>query len=163
MLGGEEYMAGRYAQVKDDPKVVQMPGTEQADELSEEDVKKQSKDNRPRGLRSDERRVWDRVVPEFIRAGRFKPLYIDFFRNYCVVVARMESSLEYLNQDSVGWKYTTEGRNGIQHKTRPEAAQYNDDWRKWNSMVNQLGMSPATDQRFHNLQPDLFSDDPYGA
>jgi len=130
--------------------------------FSDEDVKKQAKKSRPRGLSKPEQLVWNRVVPEFIRAGRFKPLYIDFFKNYSVVVARMEKFLEYLNREGVGWKYSTEGRNGVQHKTRPEAAQYNDDWRKWNSMVNQLGMSPATDMRFHNLQPDLFSDDPYG-
>ena len=162
VLGGESNMAGRYPEVKDKSNVIQMPGVGDQKELSDDEIKKKSKEARPRGLRKDEQRVWDRVVPEFIRAGRFKPLYFEFFKNYCVVVSRMDRFLEYLDQENVGWKYTTEGRNGIQEKTRSEASQYNDDWRKWNTMVNQLGMSPATDQRFHNLQPDLFGDDPYG-
>lgn len=154
-------MAGRYPTVKENDtasNVVSLPGVDQK-AVSSEEAQAKSSNHRPRGLSKDQRKIWDRVVPEFILEGRFKPIYIEFFKNYCVVVARMEAALEYLDESE--WKYTTHGRNGVQHKTRPEAAQYNDDWRKWNSMVNQIGMSPATDQRFHNLQPDLFND-PYG-
>jgi P27 family predicted phage terminase small subunit len=151
-------MAGRYASIPAQSNVVEFPNSGEKKELTDAEVKKQSRSARPRSLSKDEQQVWDRVVPEMIRAGRFKPLYIEFFKNYSIVVARMELFLEYLNKDGTGWKYSTEGRNGVQHKTRPEAAQYNDDWRKWNSMINQMGMSPATDQRFHNMQPDLFDD-----
>lgn len=152
-------MAGRYPALKEDPKVVQFPGTAASDskkELTPQELRKLAREHKPRGLTKEQQAVWNRVMPEFIQAGRFKTLYIEFFRMYCVTVARMEENLEYLER--AGWKYTTEGRNGTQHKTRPEAAQYNDDWRKWNSMVNQIGMSPATDQRFHGIQPDLFDD-----
>jgi P27 family predicted phage terminase small subunit len=154
-------MAGRYPDVKKDDaisNVVSLPGVDLGS-ISNEEAQAKSAGYRPRGLSKDQRKVWDRVVPEFILEGRFKAIYIEFFKNYCVVVARMEKALNYLEMHD--WKYVTVGRNGEQHKTRPEAAQYNDDWRKWNSMVNQIGMSPATDQRFHNLQPDLFND-PYG-
>ncbi len=152
-------MGGRYPVVEEASNVVQLPGTEEKNiDISDDDAKKQAKEFRPRGLSTAERKVWDRVVPEFVKAGRFKPLYQDFIKNYCVVVARMDKFLEDLDEN--GWKYTTHGRNGVQHRPRPEAAQYNDDWRKWNTLVNQLGMSPATDQRFHNIQPDMFND-PY--
>lgn len=153
-------MPGRYPDVKQDvsvSNVVSLPGVDQ-NSMSGEDAQVKSTEYRPRGLSKEQRKVWDRVVPEFILEGRFKNIYVEFFKNYCVVVARMEAALVYLEAND--WKYITVGRNGEQHKTRPEAAQYNDDWRKWNSMVNQIGMSPATDQRFHNLQPDLFND-PY--
>lgn len=154
-------MAGRYPKVADTSNVTQLPGTEQKDTLSEDDILKTTKDHMPSKLAKDERVVWRRLVPELIRENRFKPLYVDFLKEYCVVVARMERFLEYLDDPSVGWKYITEGRNGTQEKNRSEAGQYNDDWRKWNSLVNQLGLSPATDQKFHSLQPDLFGQDPY--
>ena len=156
-------MSGRYPEVKEGGNVVSFPasGAVEDKQLTLPDAKKQSKQYKPRGLKKDEQKVWDRVVPEIILAGRFKPFFVEFFKNYAVVVARMETFLEFLNDEANGWNYTTCGRNGEQHKTRPEAAQYNDDWRKWNSMINQMGMSPATDQRFHSLQPDLFGNDPY--
>ncbi|MBH0088610.1 MULTISPECIES: P27 family phage terminase small subunit [unclassified Pseudoalteromonas] len=103
-----------------------------------------------------EQQIWNSDIPEYVKINRFKPHYIRFFKEYCIVIARMEAALTYLDENN--WKYTTEGRNGIQHKTRPEVSQYNDDWRKLNSLINQIGGSPATDQRFNNLQPGLFDD-----
>ncbi|WP_165744280.1 P27 family phage terminase small subunit [Pseudoalteromonas sp. Z9A6] len=152
-------MAGRYPAVVADTanKVVQFPKTtEQSAEISDKDAKKLAIKSRPRGMSKAEQVVWNNDIPEYVKINRFKPHYIRFFKEYCVVVARMEASVAYLEDQ--GWKYTTEGRNGIQHKTRPEVSQYNDDWRKFNSLINQLGGSPATDQRFNNLQPGLFDD-----
>jgi len=152
-------MAGRYPAVVADTanKVVQFPKTtEQSAEMSDKDAKKLAIKSRPRGMSKAEQVVWNNDIPEYVKINRFKPHYIRFFKEYCVVVARMEAAVAYLEDQ--GWKYTTEGRNGIQHKTRPEVSQYNDDWRKFNSLINQLGGSPATDQRFNNLQPGLFDD-----
>jgi len=152
-------MAGRYPAVVADTanKVVQFPKTtEQSAEMSDKDAKKLAIKSRPRGMSKAEQVVWNNDIPEYVKINRFKPHYIRFFKEYCVVVARMEAAVAYL--EDKGWKYTTEGRNGIQHKTRPEVSQYNDDWRKFNSLINQLGGSPATDQRFNNLQPGLFDD-----
>ncbi len=152
-------MAGRYPAVVADTanKVVQFPKTtEQSAEMSDKDAKKLAIKSRPRGMSKAEQVIWNNDIPEYVKINRFKPHYIRFFKEYCVVVARMEAAVAYLEDQ--GWKYTTEGRNGIQHKTRPEVSQYNDDWRKFNSLINQLGGSPATDQRFNNLQPGLFDD-----
>lgn len=152
-------MAGRYPAVVADTanKVVQFSKTtEQSAEMSDKDAKKLAIKSRPRGMSKAEQVVWNNDIPEYVKINRFKPHYIRFFKEYCVVVARMEAAVAYLEDQ--GWKYTTEGRNGIQHKTRPEVSQYNDDWRKFNSLINQLGGSPATDQRFNNLQPGLFDD-----
>ncbi|WP_288985796.1 P27 family phage terminase small subunit [uncultured Pseudoalteromonas sp.] len=124
--------------------------------MSDKDAKKLAIKSRPRGMSKAEQVIWNNDIPEYVKINRFKPHYIRFFKEYCVVVARMEAAVAYLEDQ--GWKYTTEGRNGIQHKTRPEVSQYNDDWRKFNSLINQLGGSPATDQRFNNLQPGLFDD-----
>lgn len=152
-------MAGRYPDVKEQKNnVVDFPGAATDTKIDIDKARDIARENRPKGMSAAERKVWDASIPEVILAGRFKPLYRDFFQQYCVVVARMKDFLKFLDDPENGWKYTTYGRNGTQHKTRPEASQYNDDWRKWNSMINQIGMSPATDQRFHNLQPDLFDD-----
>ena len=148
--------------MKDDNKtVVSFPGASSSKKLTAAEAKKQARKHCPRGMKPDAKKVCDRTVPEMILANRFKPIHIEFFRNYSVVVARMEKFLEFLEDEDNGWKYTTTGRSGVQHKTRPEAAQYNDDWRKWNTMVNQMGASPATDLKFQTMQPDLFGDDPY--
>lgn len=152
-------MSGRYpAPVEDKTTIVPFPGNDQKKEISDDDAKLLAKQSRPRGLSKEQQKIWDNDVPAYVKINRFKPHYIRFFKEYCIVVARMESTLDYLNSPDVGWKYTTIGRNGEQHKSRPEVAQYNDDWRKLNSLINQIGGSPATDQRFNNLQPDLFDD-----
>jgi phage terminase small subunit len=146
----------RYQQTEASKNVVQFPVADQQVAKSEAEIKKDTKAFKPRGLSREQQKVWERTVPEFIRIGRFKSYYVDFFREYCVVVCRMETFLIYLELE--GWKYTTEGRNGEQHRPRPEAAQYNDDWKKWKWLTEQLGMSPAADERFHSMQPDLFDD-----
>ncbi|MBG9991590.1 P27 family phage terminase small subunit [Pseudoalteromonas sp. NZS37] len=151
-------MAGRYPAVAEDTtnKVVKFPNAAENKEISDKDAKKIAIKSRPRGMSKAEQQVWNNDMPEYVKINRFKPHYVRFFKEYCIVIARMEAALAYLEEHD--WKYTTEGRNGIQHKTRPEASQYNDDWRKLNSLINQIGGSPATDQRFNNLQPGLFDD-----
>ena len=153
-------MSGRYPSVaeKNDDKVVQFPGTEEKAEMSDKEAKKIAIQSRPRGMSKPEQKVWEMDVPAYVKIDRIKPHFTRFFREYCVVIARMEETKAFLDQEDVGWTYTTVGRNGAQHKNRPEVAQYNDDWRKLNSLINQIGGSPATDQRFNNLQPGLFDD-----
>jgi len=153
-------MAGRYPTVaeKFDDKVVQFPGADQTANISDDDAKSVAVKSRPRGMSKAEQRIWENDIPEYVKINRFKNHYIRFFREYCVVIARMEDIKSYLDKADIGWTYTTQGRNGAQHKSRPEVAQYNDDWRKLNSLINQIGGSPATDQRFNNLQPSLFDD-----
>lgn len=149
---------GRYPAIKEKPSnVVGFPGANEK-QISDSEVKQICKLHKPRGLSKPQQRVWDRTLPEVIRAGRFKPLYVDFYKQYAVTVERMERLLDFLDHPDNGWKYTTQGRNGTQHRPRPEAAQFNDDFRKWQSLQNQIGMSPATDQRFTNMQPDLFDE-----
>lgn len=148
------FMAGRYRNVEDsDKKVVSIPGLSDR-ELSDDEAKKKSDELMPDYLSDTQAKAWNERIPEFVKAGRAKKLYVDFFVEYIRVVLRMQELLSYCEEN--GWKYVTEGRNGEQHRPRPEAGQYNDDWRKWNSMCNQMGLSPATDQRFNDVQPDLF-------
>ncbi len=112
---------------------------------------------KPRGLTRDEKKVWDRIAPELSRLGRLKPHYVDFISQYCIVKVRMDRLRSEL--DAKEWVYITTGRHGVQYKAHPEVAQLNDDFRKWNSLVAQLGISPATELRFNDRQGSLFDDE----
>jgi P27 family predicted phage terminase small subunit len=114
-------------------------------------------ENLPDDLGKLEQKVWLRLVPELSKQGRFKKHFADFICQYCIVKVRMDGWRVYLDEND--WSYVTSGRHGQQHKSRPEVAQLNDDWRKWNSLVAQLGLSPATELRFNDKQGSLFPDD----
>lgn len=152
-------MAGRYPSADN---VAQHPAFEEGAAASAENHEKHlaiAAGLCPDGLDTARRRVWDRVAPELSKAGRLKPLFIDFVAEYCEIKVRMDQARAYLDSEGIGWKYKTVGRHGHQLKARPEVAQYNDDWRKWNTLVNQLGLSPATELRFNDRQGSLFDDD----
>lgn len=154
-------MAGRY---KNETAVAKHPAFEQgAAAASENDQlhKDRAKSLKPRGLGREEKKVWDRVAPELSKLGRLKPHYVDFIQEYCVVKVRMDRLREDMDQEDRGWVYKTTGRHGVQIKSRPEVAQLNDDWRKWNSLVAQLGISPATELRFNDRQGGLFDGDDF--
>lgn len=153
-------MAGRYKESA----IARHPKFEEAQAASAENDqlhKDRAKQMKPRGLTRDEKKVWDRIAPELSRLGRLRPHYVDFIEQYCVVKVRMDDLRSFLDDED--WSYATSGRHGIQHKSRPQVAQLNDDWRKWNSLVAQLGLSPATELRFNDKQGGLFDDDEFGA
>jgi P27 family predicted phage terminase small subunit len=149
-------MAGRYPQST----VAKHPAYEQGaaavadnDEVHKERAKKLL----PRGMSTNEKRVWNRIAPELSKLGRLKKHYVDFVQEYCIIKVRIDDARAEL--DEIEWTYVTTGRHGTQRKSRPEVAQYNDDWRKWNSLVAQIGLSPATELRFNDKQGSLFEDE----
>ncbi|QEY15476.1 hypothetical protein D0C16_05505 [Cellvibrio sp. KY-GH-1] len=153
-------MVGRYSEnvVAKHPAFDQ--GAAAAAENEEAHIQR-AKELMPRGMNADEKRVWNRIAPELSRLGRLKKHFVDFVQEYCVVKVRMDATRCQLDKDN--WTYITTGRHGVQHKSRPEVAQLNDDWRKWNSLVAQLGLSPATELRFNDRQGSLFGDDEFGS
>ena len=151
-------MAGRY---KETP-VAKHPAYDQGKAAIDENKKQHAaaaRKLRPRTLSREEKKVWDRVAPCLSSLGRLKPHYVDFIAEYCVIKVRLDGLRKQL--DEVDWSYITTGRHGVQHKSRPEVAQLNDDWRKWNSLIAQLGLSPATELRFNDRQGSLFDDDDF--
>lgn len=150
-------MVGRYA---NDSNVVTHPNATAGAEhqaLTDEQVRDKAAELMPNDLTEGEQAVWMRVVPELYNANRVKGLYLDFIAQYCVVKCRLDALRADLDEQD--WTYITTGRHGMQVKSRPEVAQLNDDWRKWNSLVAQLGLSPATELRFNSKQGSLFNDD----
>lgn len=152
-------MAGRYPESN----VAKHPAYDQgkaATEGNEESHIERAKSLMPKGLSAAEKRVWMRLAPELSKAGRLKKLFVDFIHEYCIVKVRMDTTR--MSLDNTEWTYVTTGRHGTQYKSRPEVAQFNDDWRKWNSLVAQMGTSPATELRFNDKQGSLFGDDEFG-
>jgi len=112
---------------------------------------------RPDDLLTDaELKVWDRIAPELAMLGRLKAHFVDALCEYCRVVRRLSDARQYLDKND--WNYVIEGRNGEQHKSRPEVAQLNDDWRKWRSLVGEFGLAPAAERGMQSGQGDLFDD-----
>lgn len=153
-------MAGRYPQggnVAVHPAAAQ---NEQAAAEKEAEIARLVKDLRPRGISKEERRVWDRVAPDLARASRLKPLFVDYVLEYCRTKVEMDELRQFIGKH--GRTYTAQGRNGRQIKNYPEVGQLREVQRFWNSMVAQLGMSPATELRFNDKQGSLFDDDEFG-
>lgn len=150
-------MAGRY---KNESNVATHPSVLSAEQDHEKHVGI-AKELMPADLSPEEQNVWMRIATELSKLQRLRRHFVDFVAEYCIVKVRMDNWREKLGDD---WSYTTTGRHGAQHKSRPEVAQLNDDWRKWNSLVAQLGLSPATELRFNDKQGSLdFGDEEFGS
>lgn len=145
-------MAGRYKESN----VAQLPSVEH-DKAHHERHLAIAKDLTPDELGKSEQKVWLRLAPELSKQGRLKRHFVDFIAEYCIVKVRLDGWRVHLDKND--WTYETVGRHGVQMKSRPEVAQLNDDWRKWNSLVAQLGLSPATELRFNDKQGNLFDDE----
>jgi phage terminase small subunit len=107
-------------------------------------------------LSEKELKVWDRIAPHLAMLGRLKPHFVDALAEYCRIVRRLSDARAYLDESE--WTYVVSGRNGLQHKSRPEVAQLNDDWRKWRSLVGEFGLAPAAERGMQSGQGDIFDD-----
>ncbi|GAB3099753.1 P27 family phage terminase small subunit [Aestuariicella hydrocarbonica] len=150
-------MAGRYKQSATVSQHPAAAANEKAAADKEKEIAELVKQLCPRGISKDERRVWSRVAPDLARVGRLKPLFVDYVLEYCRTKVEMDELRQFIVDNDR--TYIVDGRNGEQIKNRPEVGQLNEVKRFWNSMVAQLGMSPATELRFNDKQGSLFDDD----
>lgn len=113
----------------------------------------------PENIKEKEAYIWSRLGPYLVKESRLKAIFVDAFHEYCIVRVRLEEAREYLDEND--WEYVVTGRNGAQHKSRPQVAQLNDDWRKWKSLVGEFGLGPNAEKTMANVgavQTDLFND-----
>jgi len=120
------------------------------------DADGRARDLRPHGLGKAVIKVWDRLAPELILLGRLKAHHVDAFEEYCRIMVRLREARDYLDDNE--WTYVTTGRHGSQHKSRPEVAQLNDDWRKWRSLTASFGLTPSDERGLNAAQGELFDD-----
>ena len=115
-------------------------------------------DLKPFDLSEYEARVWDRIAPQLAMQERLKPHFVDTVAEYCRALMRMRSLRMTLHDE--GETYTVKGRNGEQHKSRPEVAQLNETWRQWRNLTAALGLTPADERGLAAGNGDLF-DNPF--
>lgn len=128
---------------------------------------------RPKGLKGELRREWDRVARMLAEptVDRLKPRFVDVITEYCRVIVRMrhlraafENAAKKLAEKTGGEPdplmaeiiRIENGRNGPQVKSHPHVAQLNEAWRQWRSCVAMLGLSPADERNLMPGQGDLF-------
>ena len=107
---------------------------------------------KPDWLDEDEAKVWDKLAPLASFSGRLTEQFAEAFGEYCCLRVRIITVRRELNK--TGWYYTTEGRHGEQRKAKPEATQYNDDYRKWQALSSKFGMTPGSVKNLKVVEPE---------
>ncbi|MGE3932370.1 MAG: phage terminase small subunit P27 family [Rhodospirillaceae bacterium] len=104
------------------------------------------------------KREWDRIVPELAKFGFASVFDVQQLVGYCMAVAiahRAWSTLDPLKDLT----YSTTGRQGLVHRTKPEVAILNESLRTIRSIGSEFGLSPAARVRLKGTaQGDFFDD-----
>lgn len=105
---------------------------------------------RPEGLVGELRWTFDRLALPLCHptVDRLNPGNVFMFTMLCRVVVRHERIA--LELDDLGETYESKTRNGIQVKSRPEVAQFNETLRQIRAMANDFGMTPAAQRGLSN-------------
>lgn len=104
--------------------------------------------------------MWNRLLPPLIKYVGLTILDWPKFEMYCASYGRYRQAQMALCADGViSTTYTTRGRNGTQHKTRPEYHQMLEEVRLMHSLGAEMGLSPSARARLKGLaQGDLFDE-----
>jgi len=108
-------------------------------------------------LENDELEVWDRIAPLLAAHDYLNDMFIDSLVEYCRVICELDSTVKFLREN--GKTYSSETRNGLQIKSRPEVGQLNELRRMLRSYVSDFGLTPQARKQLETLQADLFDDD----
>ena len=108
-------------------------------------------------LEKNELAVWDRLAPLLAAHDYLNDLFVDTLVEYCRVVCEINDIVVYLREH--GKTYSTETRNGLQLKSRPEVGQLNELRRMLRSYVSDFGLSPAARKQLESVQMDMFEND----
>ncbi len=99
----------------------------------------------PEGLNAAHREIYRRLALPLCHPtrDRLNEGNIFMFHQLVRVVARHERLLIAIED---GETYTTETRDGIQQKSKPEVAQVNETFRQIRALAGEFGMTPATER-----------------
>lgn len=111
---------------------------------------------KPVGLTEEEEVLWDDIAPELFKLGRLKTHFVHAVHEYVAALARLRNYRKVLKEN--GETYEVDGRNGVQVKSVPEIAQYNESWRQWRALATDLGLTPASERGLGGAIRDLFDD-----
>ena len=127
-------------------------------DLTDEDYAEANRLRPSSRLEPDELAIWDRIAPLLAAHDYLNDLFIDSLVEYCRVICELDQTVKYLRDN--GKTYSSETRNGIQFKSRPEVGQLNELRRMLRSYVSDFGLTPQARKQLEAVQADLFNDDP---
>lgn len=112
---------------------------------------------KPPGLSESEDWLWGEIAPELFKLGRLKAHFVHAVHEYVAVLSRLRNLREFLNSEGLSYEPGT-GRAGKLKKAYPEVAQYNESWRQWRALANDLGLNPQAERGLGGAIRDLFDD-----
>lgn len=102
--------------------------------------------------------LWTDLVPQLGRWVGLSELDLVGLELLCAAYGRMHAALDKLKELN-STTYETKGRNGLQHKTRPQLLHVHAEHALIKSLMAEFGLSPAARVRLKGIaQGDLFDD-----
>lgn len=126
-------------------------------DLTDDDHKEANRLRPSDRLESNELAVWDRIAPLLAAHEYLNDMFVDSLVEYCRVICDIDETVKFLRDK--GKTYSSETRNGMQIKSRPEVGQLNELRRMLRSYVSDFGLTPQARKQLEAVQADLFSDD----
>lgn len=128
-----------------------------ANDLTDEDYAESTRLRPDARLEPEELAIWDRIAPLLAAHDYLNDLFVDSLVEYCRVVHSIDSIVRYLRQH--GETYSSETRNGLQIKNRPQVGTLAELRRMLRSYVSDFGLSPQARKALEAVQTDIFEDD----
>lgn len=125
-----------------------------ANDLTAEDYAEANRLRPDARLEPEELAIWDRIAPLLAAHDYLNDLFVDSVVEYCRVVNSIDKLCKYLHQQ--GETYSTDTRNGLQIKCRPQVGQLNELRRMLRNYVNDFGLSPQARKALEAVQTDIF-------
>ena len=123
----------------------------------EERATEASKAHRSLFFNESQGAIWDEIAPELFKLGRLKAHFVHAIHEYIAALARLRNLREFLNAEGLSYEPGS-GRAGELKKAYPEVAQYNESWRQWRALANDLGLNPQAERGLGGAIRDLFDD-----
>ncbi|WP_427501366.1 P27 family phage terminase small subunit [Methylomonas sp. MED-D] len=128
-----------------------------ANDLTGQDYAEAARLRPEKRLEPEELAIWDRIAPLLAAHDYLNDLFVDSLVEYCRVVHSIDETVRYLRQH--GKTYTSETRNGLQIKNRPQVGELGELRRMLRSYVSDFGLSPQARKALEAVQTDIFDDD----
>jgi P27 family predicted phage terminase small subunit len=128
-----------------------------ANDLTDEDYNEANRLRPESRLEPEELAIWDRIAPLLAAHDYLNDLFVDTLVEYCRVVNSIDETVRFLREH--GETYSTQTRNGLQHKSRPQVGQLNELRRMLRSYVSDFGLSPQARKALESVQMDIFGQD----
>jgi P27 family predicted phage terminase small subunit len=127
-----------------------------ASDLTDEDYAEANRLRPESRLEPEELAIWDRIAPLLAAHDYLNDLFLDSLVEYCRVVNSIDETVKFLREN--GKTYSTDTRNGLQIKNRPQVGELHELRRMLRSYVSDFGLTPQARKQLEAVQMDIFGD-----